>query len=828
MSDMRTRSLGVRWADVVAFVLAYGNNNLTEEHLAAAVREKLNAVEKPVTGWAEADLAQAVRDKLNMGGGVGECSTAAATAAKAATISGFKLVDSVIVSILFDNDVPAGATLNINDGTSNTGAKPIYVGNAAIAAGIIAGGTLVTFRYAASGASGGCYVVTGMDKPYIADESITAAKLALGVVPGVRYYASLEAYTTDAANVPAGEYVFITDSGTLSLYQRTSDSRRLICTFGATSGGNTTLPQLGGGFGVCSTAGATAAKKANIDGFTITGGGIVSIKFTNAVPANATLAISADGGTTYPTARAIHFRGSAITAGVIPAGAVATFRYDNTVATPVFRLIGIDASGGGYGTCSTAAATASKTVSISNFSLAAGASVAVKFTYDVPANATLNVNSAGAKNIKHKGANVLAGIIHAGDTATFYYDGSYFHLVGIDRLSDNPGNGFGIASSTTAGGTVPKTATLANFNLTAGGFVAVKFTTPVEASATLNINSSGAKSIYFKGAAIPAGIIGYGDTALFVYDGSVYHLLGVDKAMRLRVTITAGVNSMSASCLFADIMAAYTAGLALELLTELGTVLQLKTIDGSSGAEFDGVTYAGPGEFYLSSYFIDVDEEITAEHVLANGPPEFAITITKNNNTYSANKTFAQISSAYSGGYELVLQTEYGTRFSLTNTGKNGNNQITAFYFCGLDYDGTEGFIRTYTINSSGVSVWSGNISKFLGTKSLFMTQTTQTVNGEDVTTYTYQSSTVTFANLDELISLIQAGLPIQLVNYTTGDIYQLAKVSGAASTARVTFSGMWIDYATEDLNIKSFTFDGSMNITEREIGVWVPNPEGY
>lgn len=40
--ELLTRSLGIRWADMVALVLAYGNNNLTEEHLASAVRTKLN------------------------------------------------------------------------------------------------------------------------------------------------------------------------------------------------------------------------------------------------------------------------------------------------------------------------------------------------------------------------------------------------------------------------------------------------------------------------------------------------------------------------------------------------------------------------------------------------------------------------------------------------------------------------------------------------------------------------------------------------------------------------------------------------------------------
>jgi hypothetical protein len=55
--------------------------------------------------------------------------------------------------------------------------------------------------------------------------------------------------------------------------------------------------------------------------------------------------------------------------------------------------------GQGYATCSTAAATAAKVASLSSYSLATGGVVAVKFTYDVPASATLNVNNKGAKSI---------------------------------------------------------------------------------------------------------------------------------------------------------------------------------------------------------------------------------------------------------------------------------------------------------------------------------------------------------------------------------------------------------------------------------------------
>ena len=93
--------------------------------------------------------------------------------------------------------------------------------------------------------------------------------------------------------------------------------------------------------------------------------------------------------------------------------------------------------GNGYGTCTTAAATAAKVVTLSGYNLTINGYVSVKFTYDVPANATLNINGKGAKNIFYKGAKITAGVIKAGVIATFVYDGTQYQLVSIDVLDFN-------------------------------------------------------------------------------------------------------------------------------------------------------------------------------------------------------------------------------------------------------------------------------------------------------------------------------------------------------------------------------------------------------
>lgn len=98
----------------------------------------------------------------------------------------------------------------------------------------------------------------------------------------------------------------------------------------------------------------------------------------------------------------------------------------NTTYTP--QKLGI-----GYGTCATAAATSEKAVTLANYNLVSSGYISVKFTNDVPAAATLNVNSKGAKYIMYRGNSLDSGIISAGDTATFVYDGTYYHLVCVDK-----------------------------------------------------------------------------------------------------------------------------------------------------------------------------------------------------------------------------------------------------------------------------------------------------------------------------------------------------------------------------------------------------------
>ena len=84
-----------------------------------------------------------------------------------------------------------------------------------------------------------------------------------------------------------------------------------------------------------------------------------------------------------------------------------------------------------YGTCSTAAETAAKVMSLPDFTLDTGAEITVKFSAtNTAANPTLNVNSTGAKGIRYKNAAVPSGYIVANKTYQFVYDGTYWQIVG--------------------------------------------------------------------------------------------------------------------------------------------------------------------------------------------------------------------------------------------------------------------------------------------------------------------------------------------------------------------------------------------------------------
>lgn len=106
-----------------------------------------------------------------------------------------------------------------------------------------------------------------------------------------------------------------------------------------------------------------------------------------------------------------------------------------------------------YGTCSTAAGTAAKTVTLNGFNLATGAKVAVKFTVtNTAANPTLNVNGTGAKSIKYRGAAISTDALAANRIYEFIYDGTDYVFVGDINTDTNTTYGNMTGATTSAAG----------------------------------------------------------------------------------------------------------------------------------------------------------------------------------------------------------------------------------------------------------------------------------------------------------------------------------------------------------------------------------------
>lgn len=194
-----------------------------------------------------------------------------------------------------------------------------------------------------------------------------------------------------------------------------------------------------------------------------------------------------------------------------------------------------------YATSSTAAATAAKEATIvgnSNWELKTGSIVVIKFSATNSAeNPTLNINNTGAKRIWYNTGLITTSNKGYAGTANrpivYMYDGTQYVFIGWSTDSNttysNVGLGQGYGTTTTAYGTPAKVVTLSSYALTVNGIVAVKFSADVDANATLNINSKGAKPIYYHGAAITDKVIKANDIATFIYNDNKYILLTIDR-----------------------------------------------------------------------------------------------------------------------------------------------------------------------------------------------------------------------------------------------------------------------------------------------------------
>ena len=191
-------------------------------------------------------------------------------------------------------------------------------------------------------------------------------------------------------------------------------------------------------YGTCPTTASTSEKVVIIDdpNWELEAGNIVAIMFSATNTAsNVTINVNNTGAYPIWYSTSEYTSNSNTVCG--SANLLITFMFNGThwvwLARGTYSSYSPATLGQGYGVCDTAESTLAKECTISSYTLVAGGIVSIKFTNAVPTNSTLNIRTRGAKKIFYRGVAITSGIIKTGDTATFIYDGTQYHLISLDN-----------------------------------------------------------------------------------------------------------------------------------------------------------------------------------------------------------------------------------------------------------------------------------------------------------------------------------------------------------------------------------------------------------
>ena len=192
-----------------------------------------------------------------------------------------------------------------------------------------------------------------------------------------------------------------------------------------------------------------------------------------------------------------------------------------------------------YGTCSTTSSTAAKVVTCSGFTLSTGAIIGIYFsTGNTAATPTLNVNSTGAKSVYIGGSqpNATTNVLKWSSSTVLYfmYDGTYYrYITAVSSGSIVPPRGANTwyGTSSTGISVQTKVSTIDNYVLIKGSLVSITFSssnTYTSAKIMLNVNSTGAKDVYYNGVVTSSTntlLWNANETLTFMYDGTGYQFL---------------------------------------------------------------------------------------------------------------------------------------------------------------------------------------------------------------------------------------------------------------------------------------------------------------
>ena len=314
-----------------------------------------------------------------------------------------------------------------------------------------------------------------------------------------------------------------------------------------------------GAIAYCETAAATAAKTASCDSYKLVAGQAIKLYIKTANTASSpTLNINSTG------AKSIFVNGVAASTSNITVGWWVAI-YDGTY----YQLFSADILPAvGCAVCLTAAATAAKVATMPGFSLVSGSVFLLYLkTTNTASSPTLNINGTGAKPVYVNNAaattsNFTAGVYLVRYNGTnFYIDKEYFVT---NARNANYANSAGSVNNTyalslavscsTAATEAAKTVTLSGFSLRKGArlLINVANTNTKNTVLTLNVNSTGAKTIKLNGTVTSASHYGLSAGVYnCYYDGTYWCMESgyeVTNARNANHATSAGSADTAATC----------------------------------------------------------------------------------------------------------------------------------------------------------------------------------------------------------------------------------------------------------------------------------------
>lgn len=206
-------------------------------------------------------------------------------------------------------------------------------------------------------------------------------------------------------------------------------------------------------------------------------------------------------------------------------------------------------------------------------------------------------------------------------------DTDYVDVADINGNMDTLDAAFALyAVCSTAAGTAAKTVTISGFKLFTGAVAYIKFSVKnTAANPTLNISGTGAKAIQYQGAAISSSYLNANRTYAFIYDGSVYQLIG-DINTDTKYSVFTGATASAAGK--AGLVPAPAAGYSSRFLRGDGTWATASGMDLDALADnTDPIEIQGEGAnnatgLTLRQKNASYDDMIqTLEMKSVNGPP---------------------------------------------------------------------------------------------------------------------------------------------------------------------------------------------------------------